>query len=294
MIRQMAWLVVGMMVVSGMNTPGGAEWEKSEWGETAVFLMQNAPYPHESREEGYQGRNQFFPRDPHYIDNSVGIFIPQGYRAGKTIDLLYYFHGHQNNVRQSFERFQLREQIVRAGKNVILVFPQGPRDASDSGGGKLEEPDGLRRLTEEVLAKLKEEGKITSDRVGRVILSGHSGAYLVISRCLEHGGLESAIEEVYLLDASYGRLEQFVDWTVRNRSGRLRSVFTDHLADENVFLMTHLTRAGVRYQLLNDEDATPSLLRRERVVFLHTTRLDHGGTVQWLESWLNASRLKDL
>jgi len=290
---QRVGVLCGILILAAGGGAMAAVWEESELGRTAIFQMQNAPYPHESRSEGFKNNDKLFPRDPHYVDNSVALFIPKGFRPGKRVNLLFYFHGHSNNVRTSLDQYRLREQIVASGKNIILVFPEGPKDAGDSGGGKLEEAGGLKRLVDEVLEVLLSEGKIASKDLGDIVLSGHSGAYRVISYCVEHGGLEDPLSEVYLLDASYARLEQFVDWVVRNRRGRFLSIFTDHLAGENVFLMTEMAKRGVRYALLQDEDASDAFLRRNRVIFLPTFQLDHNGTVTWLERCLRTSRLSD-
>ena len=285
--------MIGMILFSGVSAMAG-EWVQSEWGQTAIFKMENAPYPHESRAEGYQGSSQFYPRDPHYIDNSVGLFIPNGYRPGRKTDLLLYLHGHGNNVRKAFEKFDLRQQVVASGKNVIFVFPEGPKDAGDSGCGKLEDPGGLARLVQEVLEKLKEEGKIETTNPGKVLLAGHSGAYKGLSYCVEHGGLEDHVTEVFLLDATYARLEQFANWVDRNRRARLRTIFTEHLANDNVEMMAMIDLKGLRYRVLMDVDATDRILARTRILFLHTATLKHNETVQWLEKFMRNSRLEDV
>jgi len=269
------------------------KWLSDDFGQTAVFVMQSAPYPHKSRDNGFKIEGKFFPREPHYVDGSVGIFIPKGYQPRESVDLLIYFHGHYNNVRKAMDEFHLREQVIAGGKNVIFVFPQGPKDAGDSGGGKLEEPGGLKRLVDEVLDTLDREGKIKSRNLGRVLLAGHSGAYRMISFGLEHGGLEDHVAAVCLLDASYDRLNAFVDWAARNPAHRLLSVFTGHLAAENVYMMTQLRKRSVAYELLDDADATDAILDRTRVLFLHTARLNHNQTVQWLERWLRSVPLPE-
>jgi len=263
-------------------------WEQSEIGLTAIFPMANAPYPHASRENGFTIGDRTFPRDPHYIDNSVALFIPNDYRPAEPVDLLFYFHGHDNNLRKALAQYKLREQVAASRQNVILVFPEGPKDAIDSGGGKLEEPGGLKRLTDEVLDTLATEGKITNKRLGRVLLAGHSGAYRVLSLCLKHGGLEDHVAAVALLDSSYGQLDNFVDWAQRQPEGRLFSIFTDHLAAENVYLMTHLAKRGLAYTLLDEADAGEADIANHRLLFLHTQRLKHDETVSWLEKWLRA------
>ena len=69
----------------------------------------------------------------------MAVFIPKGFRETGTIDFLIHFHGWQNEVTNVLPRYQLLEQVVESRRNVILVVPQGPRNASDSFGGKLED-----------------------------------------------------------------------------------------------------------------------------------------------------------
>jgi hypothetical protein len=282
-------LLIACSILSQVPAPTTSRvWDQSDLGLTAIFPMQAAPYPHASRENGFKNGQQSFPRDPHYIDNSVAFFIPKSYLPGERVDLLVYFHGHNNNLRKALDQFKLREQIVASGQNVILVFPEGPKDAADSGCGKLEEPGGLKRLTDEVLDTLAAEGKTTSKRLGLVLLAGHSGAYRVLSCCVQHGGLEDHVAAVGLLDSSYGQLDNFVDWAKRKPDARLFSIFTDHLAAQNVYLMTHLHKQNLAYALMDDQDATPADLAKNRILFLHTQKLKHDETVSWLENWLKA------
>lgn len=297
-MRSAAMLILCVILINACSAfgqpasaPEHVSWVRGPAGETLIIPMANAPYPHESRQDGWKIRDRLYPRDPHYIDSSVGIFIPAGYEPAETVHLLFYFHGHMNNVRKAFDVFKLREQIAAAGRNVIAVFPEGPKDAEDSGCGKLDEKGGLGRLTHEVLDRLAEDGKIRTRRLGRVLLAGHSGAYRVISFCLENGGLEEHISDVCLLDASYGRLDAFVEFTVRRPQARLFSIFTDHLAGENVYIMTHLREKSVAYELAAEQWANDATLRDTRLLFLHAEKLTHDGTVAWLQRWLAATSL---
>lgn len=273
--------------------PSGAaiDWEDSDLGQTAIVRMKSAPFPHASRANGFKNGDKLFPRDPHYLDNRVVLFIPKGYRPEKRTDLLIYLHGHFNNIHRAMFESRLREQVVASGRNVILVFPEGPKEAPDSGGGRLEEKDGLRHLVEEALDVVAAEKKIRGKALGRVALAGHSGAYRGIAFCLEKGGLEDHVGPVCLLDASYGLQDNFVDWLASRPDARLFSVFTAHLADKNAYLMMHLRKRDVPYVLLDEEEATEAKLAVTRVVFVRTQKLNHNQTVQWLERWLRASPL---
>ncbi|MFH1850907.1 MAG: hypothetical protein ABIA75_01040 [Candidatus Neomarinimicrobiota bacterium] len=270
-----------------------AEWETTAAGRLAVVSMENAPYPDTSRAAGYTRQDEFYPPEIHYCDPSVALFVPAGFQAGQAVDLLFYFHGHGNNLHQALDQFRLREMVAASGRNVIMVFPQGPKDARDSGCGKLESAGGFERLVAEVLDTLTATGIIAEDKIGTIILSGHSGAYKVIGRILHYGGLTAKISAVYLLDASYGQLDVFTDWVAGDKTVRLRSIFTDHLAPENVTIMKNLSRRGIKFTLLAEESVTAADLK-QRVLFLHAANLTHNETVNWLERFLAGSALRSI
>jgi hypothetical protein len=110
----------------------------------------------------------------------------------------------------------------------------------------MEDPGGFRRFVEEILQKLVEEGRIPSARVGRIILSAHSGGYRPAAYILDRGGLTEHIKEVYLFDAFYGEHDKFFEW-VRRGDGRLLSVYTEHLAEAHREFMAQLRKAGIPF-----------------------------------------------
>jgi hypothetical protein len=267
------------------------EWELTDEGETAFVLMESAPFPHSSRDMGFTNNNVTFPREPHYTDSTVGLFIPRGFRLTPKTNVLLYLHGWGNNVRKAMAEFKLREQIAATGQNVILIFPEGPRDANDSGCGKLEDKDGLKHLVEESLATLHAAGKIKGNEIGNVLISGHSGAYRGLACCVDHGGLDAELAGVCLLDAAYGNLDMFVNWVEKHPKGRFFSIFTDHLSAQNVYLFTHVKKIDEHGKLAIDSDTTDDMLARSRTLFLHTEKLNHNETVRWLERWLRTRKL---
>lgn len=267
-------------------------WQDSGIGPTAFFQMKNAPFPHPSRAEGHTYQDKFFPADLHYSDNTVAIYLPAAFDGSEKVNLLYYFHGWGNNVQKALAEFEIREMLARSGRNAALVFPEGPRNASDSTLGKLEDENGIRNLTDEVLETLRREEKIgATAELGAVILSGHSGAYRGIAFSLHRGGLNDHITEVFLLDASYANLDYFVEWMLGADDRRLLSIFTKHLGGDNAWMMSKLSAADVPYYLRLDGEHATAELAENRLSFIYTTKRDHNQAVSILEEFLKASTL---
>ncbi|HEX7653178.1 MAG TPA: D-alanyl-D-alanine carboxypeptidase/D-alanyl-D-alanine-endopeptidase, partial [Verrucomicrobiae bacterium] len=198
------------------------------YGSLLVTQLVHAPFPHPAREQGHAYQNEFFPREGHYDDASVAIFVPCYFQPGPTVDVVVHCHGWRHTLAQTLTDYQLIEQFCAAGRNAILVIPQGPKNAADSFGGKLEDTNGGALFLSEVLAKMPGLSTgITAPTLGRVILSGHSGAYHALAALLDHGGLEPHLAEVWLFDALYGGADTFQAWQ-NHSGGRLIDLFTDH------------------------------------------------------------------
>jgi hypothetical protein len=265
----LALLAVAMPVHA--QTAAAPQWQKTPDGDILLRPFANAPYPHKSRENGFKGSKETFGPE-HYADSTVGIVIPAGYKPGDAVDYVVHFHGHMNHVSNVLTKYKLPQQLVAAKVNAILLVPQGPGDAADSGGGKLElDPGAFAKLIEEVTAYLKAEGKINTTNVGHIVLAAHSGGYKVTAAILHHGGMPEHITDVLLLDASYGSLEWFADWCKSSPADhRLVSLFTDHLADENQAIMKLLDQAGVKYRQLDEPKLSDEQLTARGPVFMHT------------------------
>ncbi len=283
-------LVTGVLLSPMLSNGQNVSWEEPEIGGKLAFVsMENAPFPHESRKEGHQYRDEIYSFEDHYNDSTVAVYIPEHYKYDGNVDLLYYFHGWGNNVRKAIVDFELLEQVSNSKKNVIFVFPEGPVDASDSSLGKLEDPDGLKALTSDVLGFLNAQDEIPSQELGDVYLSGHSGAYRGIAFSLRHGGLNDHLKGVYLLDASYANLDDFTNWVITQKQGHFRSIFTDHLAADNASMMATLTRSSIPFKIIHDQDMNEEVLGDERVLFIYTSQRDHNQAVEVLEAFLASS-----
>ena len=80
-----------------------------------------------------------------YLDATTVVFIPHYYRIPTTerVDVVVYLHEHNTTAAEALVDHEVREQLFASGQNAILCVPQGPVNASDSSGGKLDSENGL-------------------------------------------------------------------------------------------------------------------------------------------------------
>jgi hypothetical protein len=268
-------------------------------GRLIVTQFVTAPFPHPARADGHWYHNQFFSAKEHYADNTVAVFIPENFRASGKMDFVVHFHGWNHTVTGTLAEYKLIEQFAASGKNAVLIVPQGPFNAPDSFGGKLEDTNGFKNFMDELTARLEAvPGALarTNWAIGNIILSGHSGGYHVMAAILDHGGLSDKIREVWLFDALYGGTEKFVAWQ-KAENGRLLDIYTDHggTKEETENLMAALKTNGVSFFAAEDTNASPENLRTNKLVFLHSD-LVHNDVVakrKTFEQFLQTSCLQN-
>jgi hypothetical protein len=171
---------------------------------------------------------------------------------------------------------------MESGRNAILVVPQGPRNAPDSFGGKLEDPDGFKRFMADVADTLRQQSTLKNKdfAIGQIVLSGHSGGYQVISAILDHGGLTEHVREVWLFDALYAQTDRFLAWIDRHL-GRFIDLYTEHggTKAETEQLMARLKQRGTAFFAGKEGEAKPADLQANKLVFLYTD-LPHDDVVR--------------
>lgn len=286
------------LAMSGVVTAGQAETTRSTAGDMLILTnFASAPFPHPQRTNGHTYRGESFPAARHYSDSRVALFVPSGFRAGKQVDFVVHIHGWRAVLDRVLERFQLIDQFQASGKNAVLVVPQGPHDAPDSFGGKLEDGDGLRRFLAEALSVLRERGVIAQADLGRVILSGHSGGYHAIAAMLDHGGLSNPVSEVYLFDGLYGETDKYLAW-FKGTSGKLINIYTDNggTKKESEQMAATLVQVGLSCRTCTEKELDPTALKTDRAVFIHSD-LSHNGVLferQEFCTFLKASALEPL
>jgi len=180
-------------------------------------------------------KGQLYPAKEHYSDSTVALFIPHGFRETASVDFVVRFHGSTNAVAGTLTTFHLVEQLVASGRNAILVIPEGPHDAPDSFGGKLEDPDGFKRFMAEVVATLRARAEFKDQR--RLRRPHHPlRPQWRLPRHRRHPRPRRAAknaDEVWLFDALYGRTNSFLAWADRSH-GRLLNIYTDHGGTEEM------------------------------------------------------------
>ena len=159
------------------------------------------------------------------------VFVPAFFRLPKrrAVDVLVHFHGHNTTAKKAIAAHRLREQLFDSRQNAILVVPQGPVNAADSSGGKLDRKGGLSRMLSELVRELRRPpaGKALGKsslagckRVGHLCLSAHSGGYSVAGSCLDRGSIN--VNETFLFDALYGKVPSFRRWVLLRKSSKGR------------------------------------------------------------------------
>ena len=263
-------------------------------GRTFAPALPSAPFPHASRASGHDYKTEHFSVEQSYSDSTVGLYVPAHFKPGAATDVIVHFHGWSNHVEEVLRRYELREQLEACGLNAVLVVPQGPKDAKDSGDGKLElDPDGFKRFMRDVGAFLQAQQVTPTSAIGRIVLTLHSGGYGGAGGVLTRGGLNEAITDVILFDAAYAYFEAFTNWAKGSPDRHLLSLFTDDTALGNATLMAQLQGARP-FQVLDAASMTLDALKTRNATFVLTNDVAHDQLMQqkrWYELFLRVTAL---
>lgn len=263
-------------------------------GKLLFLTSAHTEFPHPARDSGHTYGATFYSAEEHYRDSTVGVFIPRNFKPGSLVDVVVHIHGWFNNVESTFVQFDLVSQFAESGVNAILIVPEGPKNAPDSFGGKLERPGEFAALIRDVLRQLHELKKIRTEKIGRIILSGHSGAYRAMAFILQHGGFTAQIGDVFLFDALYGQTEKFAYWLDHSR-GRLLNIYTDDggTKSESELLAADLQSWRIPHITVEEDSLKSEVLKKSRIVFIHT-KLEHNEVLSahhTFRDFLKSSRL---
>ncbi len=240
----------------------------SSYGKLHRFELVNTPFPDSERDSGHVYKGEHFPKAEHYNDSTTLVFVPDYLDIENSFDIVFYFHGWNNNVDKSLSKFNLIEQFHSSGRKAMLVLAEGPKDAPDSFGGKLEEKGVFKLLVDEIISELERVYNLDLE-FENISLTGHSGAYRVIAYILLHSGLTDKINEVILFDALYADVEKYAYW-LDHYDGRFINIYTQKGGTkyESENLMQCLTAWNMPYTFIKSDEFTDSQLKEERIIFI--------------------------
>jgi len=137
----------------------------------------------------------------------VHVWQPPGYWA-PTAGIVVYVHGFWTHVDEAWVEHRLAEQFLASKQNALFIVPEAP-------AGLHERP--LWPELGELIQEVRKQTRVKRPW-GHVVVIGHSGAYRTMTNWLDYRELDHMI----LLDALYGREEEFARWLyARRRSNRL-------------------------------------------------------------------------
>jgi hypothetical protein len=265
-------------------------------GRTFIQTFDSAPYPHTSRANGHTYQGKLYDAATHYSNSNVAIFVPDGWHPENgAIDAIVHFYGWNHDIAAALSTYRLREQLIQSKRNAILIVPEGPTNAPDSGDGKLElDEHGFARFINDVFTWLQGSKISPVNTPGRIALSAHSGGYGGAGGVLTRGGLNDHITDVLLFDSAYGYFDAFASWA-RGTNNHLLSVFTADTITGNVALMGMLQAPSPNLYVRLAKDLTLDRLQTRNATFILTTDVAHDDLLthdSWYTLFLESTALK--
>lgn len=233
----------------------------------------NTSFPDTDRMKGHLYDSVMYSANEHYTDSTVLIIAPKNLSGKKTVDLVFWFHGWNNNVDTAAVRYELIKQFIASKRNAVLVLPETARNSPDSYGGKLENTGVFKALVADVIQGLKIKQRISKNSVaGHILLGGHSGAYRVIARIIKNGQIP--VDEVMLFDALYGETAIFISWIKADSQHRFIHLFTDHggTNEESKRMVNLLAKSKVSYLEIEEASLKPQQVVSSPIIFIHSLK----------------------
>ncbi len=274
-----------------LATPSSAQ-----TGSIIRFTSAHAMFPDTARVNGHDYNGKHFGVSDSYSDSSILIYVPPQFSSAQKISYVFWFHGWGNNIDSACKQYKLTEQFAASGRNAVFIFPEGPKNASDSYGGKLEQADVFQGLMKDVITQLTAHKIIKP--VNRfnindydISLAGHSGAYRVISRILN----KTPVNEVILFDAMYGGNDAYLEW-LAVPAHRFINIYTK---DGGTFDNSHLIMKQLADSLqipfvsMNEDAVNPEGLLQNQKLFIYSS-MQHNEVIAGNNNWERFLRYRPL
>jgi hypothetical protein len=242
-------------------------------------------FPDTGRMKGHMYNDILYNTSDHYSDSSVIIITPKNFNAKKKADMIFWFHGWNNNIDSALVRYGLSRQFAESGINAVLVLAETAKDAPDSYGGKLEQKNTFRGLVNDVLQELVHKNVISPGCIaGNILLAGHSGAYEVMANILQNGNVP--VNEVILFDALYADTDKFLNWLTADNDHRFINLYTNDggTYDETKDMMRQIKNLNIRADSLEETEVTSEILEKNKIIFIHTLHA-HNDIIQFPDNF---------
>jgi len=241
-------------------------------------------FPDSARLNGHDYEGKHFAYKDHYDDSAIQILIPKNFNPKKPLELFIWFHGWNNNIDSANGYFGLTDQFVSAGRNAIFIFPEGPKNAPDSYGGKLERPEMFVLFINDLLKKIESHNFIPKNKKYtindcKITLAGHSGAYRVISKIIQY----NKIDELLLFDAMYGGNDAYLKWIAESKKHRFIQIYTkDGGTFENTNLIMNQLKDSLKVDILSvtENDLKMDHLQSSKPLFIFSEN-GHNEVITW-------------
>lgn len=264
----LTWVFTNVFICISCSAKAQADWK------LLSFASSHTAFPDANRLAGYNYDGKFFEAAAHYSDSSVLLVIPKSLKKQTVVNLVFWFHGWNNNIDSALSFFQLAKQFNNAHPNAVLVLSETAKNAPDSYAGKLEQPGVFNDLVNDVLNVLKKEKNIPANCLpGRITIAGHSGAYRAIAYILQNAG--SSVQEVELFDALYSQTDKFINWIQKDSANRFIHWYTNHgggTDEVSVQMMDQLKKINIPFMLTEEAAVTKRHVQSSRILFVHSTR----------------------
>jgi len=235
------------------------------------ITSSNTSFPDTGRMNGHLYDSVLYNLADHYSDSSVIIITPKNLIAKKKVDMIFWFHGWNNNIDSVLVRYGLSRQFGESGTNAVLVLAETAKNSPDSYGGKLEQKNTFKGLANDVLQKLVRMHVISPGcSTGNIVLAGHSGAYRVMVNILQNGYVP--VNEVILFDALYADTDKFLNWLTADNDHRFINLYTNDggTYDETKDMMRQIKNLNIPADSLEETAVTPEMLQKDKIIFIHT------------------------
>ena len=202
----------------------------------------------------------------------IAVLIPPGYQQQQHPGLLLYLMGANTpawietleftrwfgprtlRYKLNETHFRLTEQFAAAQRGAIMVVPHSQMDCTDY-EQNLTGPAGFDGFVRATGRLFEAAGLWRGDQPERLALIAQSGAYRAAASILGNTASKFSrrINEVYLFDAVFGRMDQFAAWIQKNPQKRFWSGYVDGWTDVgNQRIIQQLDTAGIKYYLQPD------------------------------------------